>query len=67
MRADSSQLPSAEALVRVVSGDQWDNEVTALALPRGLQLMLGDVSQGSNTPGIVLTIFWNNSGWPATI
>lgn len=34
----------------------WDNQVIPFSLPKGMSLILGDVSKGSNTPGMVAKI-----------
>jgi phosphomevalonate kinase len=44
-----------QQLVDVVS-KTWDNQVTSFSLPPGMRLLLGDVSKGSNTPGMVAKI-----------
>lgn len=42
--------PPADQLLRILKHQQWDNEVEPFSLPPGLQLVLGDVYGGSNSP-----------------
>lgn len=50
--AERKNLSATDCRTRLVSAT-WDNVHIQLALPQGIQLLLGDVSVGSNTPTMV--------------
>eukprot|EP01133_Synstelium_polycarpum_P014550 gene14550-17196_t len=61
---DAKTLPTPEDLLECIGSKQqpWDNEHHAMALPHGLNLILADVSVGSNTPVMVKKVLeWRKS------
>eukprot|EP01132_Coremiostelium_polycephalum_P007504 gene7504-9221_t len=52
---DQKQYPNSKELLTIINSN-WDNEHNDMALPPGLQLLLADVSIGSNTPVMVKKI-----------
>ena len=44
---------TGQILYKSLCEEKWDGEHIPLALPKGMRLILGDVSQGSNTPQMV--------------
>ncbi|KAN0022338.1 hypothetical protein ACTFIU_004518 [Dictyostelium citrinum] len=53
---DSKLYPNSKELLKCISETEWDNKHLDMGLPRGLHLLLADVSIGSNTPVMVKKI-----------
>ncbi|KAK5582244.1 hypothetical protein RB653_003827 [Dictyostelium firmibasis] len=53
---DSKLYPNPKDLLKYISETEWDNKHLDMGLPRGLHLLLADVSIGSNTPVMVKKI-----------
>jgi phosphomevalonate kinase len=51
-KAESQSLTGSD-LYSTLMGVEWDNLHEKLALPHQMRLILGDVSEGSNTPKMV--------------
>lgn len=47
------ESPTARDLINILNDKQWDHVAMPFGLPEGLEMMLGDIAQGSSTPSMV--------------
>ena len=49
----AGEAPPVAMLLRCVHSDGWDQRVTPVRLPPGVELMMGDVACGAHTPSMI--------------
>jgi phosphomevalonate kinase len=59
---DQAAAPlTAQDILDVLDEEQWDHCALPFGLPTGIEMVLGDIAQGSSTPSMVRAFFC--CGW----